>query len=700
MLIYRRNDSVECAVCRNTYHMNCVRPPLLKKPSRGFAWACGPCSRAQEKKLEARRTPLLGAGGEEGDEEEMLDEEEEDANGGTNDTTPDPDGHVDFHPGTQAEIALAKMWPMRYLGIHARVEDALQYDDRAIYPRASSRLGPRHQANVNVWHGHPVELVKPAEIKKRYVKTAGNKKEGKLSKETVAAIEADKAEKAKRPKWVMDEPPGYVRRGEDLPNKDSKCTAELMFKMPPLGIHSTRGDDNAPTVTEDQIKAYMDRAKALARHVGVEPWNTNFLDRCLTLFTKHQYDAEAALKQVKKTDKRKDLKEPELTKEEEKKWGEGVAKYGSEIRSVRLHTSKNMFYGDAVRYWYMWKKTIKGREIWGSYSSRKGRSKRVEPDAQSRLQDDVADAQDDSAFDNDKAARFRRNFQCKYCNVRHSRQWRRAPGVSPGQMFPPDGRSKDKSGFMVALCGRCANLWRKYAVKWENVDEIAKKVAQGGGKAWKRRIDEELLREVYAAQTDPNPVGGTPDYIDVPAAAAHALTEPPKKKQKTMVNGSGDSGTSTPVNEASIKKKEKEKAPPVPKAPTPPPIPAQPRLKILPCAVCRSAEGFRLECAACRLTVHKSCYGADDPRQAHKWYCDTCKNDKKESVSYVSNVDTAIRAMTDHTRTMNASCVHIKILIMTFLSYQKFHTRKRPIETGKRNASRKSSSTEQGRNTA
>ncbi|KAH7399584.1 hypothetical protein BKA66DRAFT_565653 [Pyrenochaeta sp. MPI-SDFR-AT-0127] len=625
------NDSVECAVCHNTYHMNCVRPPLLKKPSRGFAWACGPCSRAQEKKLEARRTPLLGVE-EGGEEEELVDEEEEEGSGDTNSATPDPESQVDLHPGTQAEIALAKMWPMRYLGIHCRVEDALQYDDRAIYPRASSRLGPRHQANVNVWHGQPVEFVKPAEIKKRYVKAAGNKKEGKLSKETVAAIEADKAEKAKRPKWVMDEPLGYVRRGEDLPNKDSKCTAELMFKMPPLGVHSTRGEDNAPTVTEEEVEAYMQRAKALAKqHVGVEPYNMNFLDRCLALFTKHQYDADVALKHVKKIDKRKDLKEPELTKEEEKKWNEGVAKYGSEIRSVRLHTSKTMFYGDAVRYYYMWKKTPKGREIWGAYSNRKGRSKKVEPDAQTRLLDDVADNQDDSAFDNDKAIQRKRNFQCKFCTVRHSRQWRRAPGVSPGQMIPADGRSKDKTGFVVALCLRCANLWRKYAVKWENVDEIAKKVAQGGGKAWKRRIDEELLREVYAAQSDPSSMNGTPEYVDIPVAAAQLVVEPPKKKQKT-VTANGDSGTLTPVSETTSKKKEKPA--PVPKAPTPPPVPSEPRLRALPCAVCRSADGSRLECAACRLTVHKSCYGIEEVRQANKWYCDTCKNDKKESVSY------------------------------------------------------------------
>jgi hypothetical protein len=621
--------------------MNCVRPPLLKKPSRGFAWACGPCSRAQEKKLEARRTPLVGSEKDEVDDEEMVDEEEEEVNDETTAPSPIDDEQVDQHPSTQAEIALAKMWPMRYLGIHCRVEDALQYDDRAIYPRASSRLGPRHQANVNVWHGRAVELVKPAEIKKRYIKSASHKKDAKLSKETVAAIEADKAEKAKRPKWVMDEPPGYVRRGEDYPNKDSKCTAELMFKMPPLGVHSSRGEEDAPTITSEQVEAYMTRAKALAKpFIGVEPHSTNFLDKCLSLLTRNQYDIEAALKQVKKLDKRKDLKEPELTKEEEKKWNEGVSKYGSEIRNVRLHVSKTMHYGDAVRYYYMWKKTPKGREIWGSYSNRKGKAKKAEADAsKTRLQDDIADDYDDSAFDNEKAVQRKRAFQCKFCNVRHSRQWRRAPGTNTVAV---DGKSnKDKSnGSVVALCHRCANLWRRYAVKWENTDEIAKKVAQGGGKAWKRRIDEELLREVYAATADPSPINGSPEYAGPPLAVAKPAPEPPKKKQKTAAAAAAafESGTSTPLPEPIPKKKEKEKLPPPPKAPTPPPVPAQPRLRNLPCAVCRQLDGTRLECAACRMNVHKSCYGIEEVRSTNKWFCDTCKNDKKENVSYVSHL--------------------------------------------------------------
>src|SRR6202030_1266236 len=130
-------------------------------------------------------------------------------------------------------------------------------------------------------------------------------------------------------------------------------------------------------------------------------------------------------------DKRKDLHEPDLTKDEMKRFDEGVAKYGSEIRSVRLHV-KTINHADAVRYYYLWKKTPKGREIWGSYGGRKGRNKKAEEDAETRLLDDVAHDYDDSAFDNEKAEERKRGFQCKFCSTRSSRQWRRAPGVVPG----------------------------------------------------------------------------------------------------------------------------------------------------------------------------------------------------------------------------------------------------------------------------
>ncbi|KAI9698173.1 MAG: putative PHD type zinc finger protein with BAH domain-containing protein [Candelina mexicana] len=649
------NDSVQCAVCHNTYHMDCVRPPLLKKPSRGFAWACGPCSRAQERKLEARNTPLVGDALLEAEEE--FDEDEEDLGALDVDDGSGPSSPTDkisnAHQATAEQIAQAKQWPYRYLGIHCEVEDALDYDDR-IYPRASTRLGPRYQANVHMWHGRPVELVKPADIKKKYIKGSSHKKDAKLSKETIAALEAEKTAKEKRPPWVMDEPPGYVRRGEDWNSADPNNTARLSFRLPTVGESSTRGGDGDteeaqaidPLQRERITDDYMTRAKLIAKEIGLKPYLTNFLDKALQLLWDNDFAAEAALAQMRTVNKRKDLKEPDFSKEELKRFEDGVAKFGSELHSITKHV-KTQKHADIVRFYYMWKKTNKGKQIWGNYEGRKGKkeAKRAEANA-SKLVDDVAHDYDDSAFDNDKAAGRKRGFECKFCGIRRSPQWRRAPGVTPGTTVPADltakGNGKDKAvQLMLALCNRCAVLWRKYGIQWENIDEVAKKVAQGGGRAWKRRIDEELLSELVAANeaasvgtsnlaTDTTASVGTPATSVVPHTQ-----EPPKKKLKmsekeVLPPPSTNGGLPDPTVSTAPKKKVVEKPP------EPPPKPEIPKPKILPCAICNKMDPMgdqHLSCRECRMTVHRQCYGVGEARSVNKWVCDMCSNDKNPQVS-------------------------------------------------------------------
>ncbi|EOD48734.1 putative phd finger and bah domain protein [Neofusicoccum parvum UCRNP2] len=496
------------------------------------------------------------------------------------------------------------------------------YCAAAIYPRASSRLGPRHQANVNVWHGRPVELVKPAEIRKRYNKGPAHKKDPKLSKED---LEADRAEKAKRPKWVQDEPAGYVRRGEDFPNDDPRCTAKAIFKMP---AESVRGEDDAPADREKLIDDYMSRARSeVAKIVGVQEYNTNFLTKAIELLYANNYDADAALEQLKKINRRKDLREPEPNKEEKKRFEEGVAKYGSELRNVRLHV-RTMSHADVVRYYYLWKKTPKGKEIWGNYDGRKGKNQKVAADSTSKLVDDIADDVDDSAFDFGKADARKKSFVCKFCSTKKSRQWRRAPGVAPGQTVPADGRSKDKGTNLIpGLCQRCARLWRKYAIKYEDADELIKKISAAGGKKWKKLIDQELMDEINAAQNAPPEPVPSIEPVD---PLVQTTTEPPRKKQK----GTSEKDTSQQASAEPPTKKKMAAVPPKP--PTPPPQPVMPKMRELPCAVCLELEPLgeqRLVCRECRLTVHRQCYGVTESRSG-KWVCDQCKNDKKETVSY------------------------------------------------------------------
>ncbi|KAL8642041.1 MAG: hypothetical protein Q9228_001235 [Teloschistes exilis] len=638
------NDSVDCAICKSTYHMSCVQPALSKKPARGFAWACGPCSRKQERKLEARNIPTVQETPHEDEEEEVFDEEEEEHNGHINTNGADSESLAAVpRPATAEQTAQARLWPYRYLGIHCRVEDALDYDDR-IYPRASSRLGPKHQANVTAWHGRPVELVKPAEAKRRYLKGGGYKKDGKLGKETVAAIEEDKSSKEKRPKWVMDEPQGYIHRGEDLPNDNPKNTARVQFRMPEVGEVSTRGfghwisDPLDPDQREQVIDEYMSHAKANAPYLGVEEYSTNFLDKALELLYREKFDVQRALTALSSLQKRSQLGEPELTKEELKRFEEGVAKYGSELRNVSRYVGKSRKHGEIVRFYYMWKKTPRGKQIWGNYEGRKGKKQQAKQ-VDARLVDDVADDVDDSAFDNVKASHRKRRFECKFCAVRKSPQWRRAPGTAPGTTVPSEPgtkNSKDKADHLVvALCQRCAGLWRNYGIQWEDIDEVAKKVANSGGRAWRRKQDEEFLVELINA----NEMSSIGVSSTAAAAAASVGVEVPpsltiqpgqdlsKKRQKvenqtaqTLTNG---------TNVEPPKKKPVEK-------PLEPLVPEPPVVKILPCAVCYEMEPMgdqRLVCRHCRLTVHRSCYGIASARPMNNWSCDTCFNDTTPQVS-------------------------------------------------------------------
>ncbi|KAL8923597.1 MAG: hypothetical protein Q9208_004544 [Pyrenodesmia sp. 3 TL-2023] len=600
-------------------------------------------SRRQERKLEARNTPLVNDKAHEGEEEELLDEEDEEHGGLATSNGADPDSQsTGPRPATAEQLAQAKLWPYRYLGIHCRVEDALDYDDR-IYPRASSRLGPKHQANVNVWHGRPVELVKPAEIKKRYLKGGGLKKDGKPSKEAVAAIEEEKSSKEKRPRWVMDEPYGYVRRGEDLPNDDPKNTAKLRFRMPEVGEVSTRGisdmasDPLDPEQREKVIDEYMALARSKASQIGVEEFSTNFLDKALELLCKENYNVQRALASLSSVHKRANLNEPELTKEELKKFEDGIARYGSELRSVSRHVGKSRKHGEIVRFYYMWKKTPRGRQIWGNYEGRKGKKQAKQVDT--KLVDDVADDVDDSAFDNGKATSRKRGFECKFCASRTSRQWRRAPGTAPGTTVPADPsskNSKDKGDHLiVALCQRCAGLWRKYGIQWENIDEVAKKVAANGGRAWRRKMDEEFLIELINAN-EMSSIGVS--TATAAAAASVGVEVPPsltiqpgqeaaKKRQKL------DPQATQPIPSATNVEPPKKK--PVEK-PLEPLIPEQPIIKTHPCAVCYEMEPMgdqRLSCRYCRLTVHRNCYGVAEGRPINKWSCDTCSNDTAPQIS-------------------------------------------------------------------
>lgn len=131
-------ESVRCDRCKLFFHMQCVNPPLMAKPSRGYGWTCAPCSRKHEEEVDSHHTrqhtpatnrplksnaPAVRGRGRPRKDKSQQDREE------------------------NLPIKYFKMWPFRYFGQYTVAEDTLDADD-LISPRAPTRVGPKFQATL------------------------------------------------------------------------------------------------------------------------------------------------------------------------------------------------------------------------------------------------------------------------------------------------------------------------------------------------------------------------------------------------------------------------------------------------------------------------------------------------------------------------------------------------------------------------
>ncbi|KAI5309610.1 putative PHD type zinc finger protein with BAH domain-containing protein, partial [Ascosphaera atra] len=521
---------------------------------------------------------------------------------------------------------------------------------------------------------------------------------------------------APRPKWVMEEPPGYIPRGEDGPvmvNGREVKTAELLWSMPkddeipesfergmspeeeakeegPVkeegkeknadddkkeegdGEKELKGDKpHKETRVDKYVDEYMAKVRELAPTKSIQPYSTNYLDRALKLLKEENYDHDKALARLRTVNRYADLKEPHLRNDQIKAFEAGVAKYGSELRLVTKHVG-TVPHKHIVRFYYMWKKTPRGKQIWGNFEGRRsGQARKQQLEngtsnaaamshgagSPARLVDDIADDEDDSAFDTDKAEACRKGFTCKFCNTKKSREWRRAPWTPPGAVVQPAGgdkkdqagaggaqtngntvnsngkrpnstKAKDDRPLAIALCHRCAIMWRKYGVQWEEPDEVMRRIIAGGSKSWRRRSEEDHLAQLLlSSETDVKINNSTANAAqalginvvpvapeDVEAVEKKLAGEPSKKKTKTEKEAGQAAGAAVDGH-VTTKKQKRDKqhsVAPAPPVPEPPLEPEPPRARTLPCAVCNKVEprgDQYLSCKDCRMSVHKACYG-------------------------------------------------------------------------------------------
>jgi len=547
------NDSIICCECQEMYHMLCLDPPLYKKPARGFAWSCIKCT----KKLEGQKlipNKQISSENDDGTQVnvEQQQQQQQQQHHPTEKKLPLYEELAKVFLQRDSELSLQdrrnqEEWVYRYLGMHAKLEDALDLQDRP-YPRAASRLGSKHQlTGVQDWFGHIVQYYDNSELPEEYQKATAHKKkkvDGRKKKNTSEEPEEDLKPLAvpnefkdmnpnEFPPWLQERPKGYIERG-------GEDTSTLMWKQP-----ESPEDD-----FDDKLNQYFKEAEPIAVRLNLLPNTPNFMDQILKNLLDCNYDFSKA-QNLNQSITRETLKEPTFTPEEISKFEDGVRQFGSELYPVFQHV-KTQPSSMIVRFYYLWKKTKNGHLIWDNFEGRrKTKNKPKEVDES----EDLGNSGDDSSYDYTKSGK--KSFQCKHCKTLESIQWFR----SPGQQQHLDDSHQDR---ILALCMRCARLWRRYAVIWEEPVEVLKKIGKIPGYGWKKKVESELIldselilkakNESLANNNSGNGSGSeTPGRKrkQVSVEPTSAASEEPVKKSKTSTSTASTSTTKAPIISAS-----------------------------------------------------------------------------------------------------------------------------------------------------
>lgn len=660
-------DSVNCADCSRFYHMYCLDPPLLKKPSRGFSWHCESCTKNHLKQYKSSRLLMLGNDNKLSNELELINDIEEIEN---NFSSPPPESSIEPDILPKYEVMaieflksdnlsleqrrLQEEWCMRYLGMHSKLEDGVDLDDRSPYPRASTRIGAKHQATyIPEYIDHPVVYYdsKPStSVKKLKQKIKPELETNPLP----VPSEFEDVEVKDYPQWLQPRPKGYIERGlDDGEEENPERTCTLLWK--PLE------EDLADNFTK--LDGYVKQCEPIAESIELSANSPNFVDKILNNYFKFKGDIPRAMEESLKITK-KLLNEPILTKQETELFEQGVKKFGSELYPV-YKMVKTVPLASIVRFYYLWKKSKNGRLIWGNFE---GRIKKKLQNIQNEKKDShvqLFNEDDDSSYDSSRIAE--KHFTCKYCSTDSSSQWFRLTGQ--------DNTTVD----YIGLCFRCAKLWRRYGVVWQDPVEVDKRIHKTG----KKKIEYELLRDFEAfvdecstssdtktkKRSSPSPQVPAPKKKKVePAKPVKKIKEEkPKPKVEKKKPVKQESNTVAVVSET-------PSATPTP----PPPKPFEVEHLISPllnmaevkypedtkdidnviksykikqlcglqhllneevpqvkqpanCSVCEN-DNFNefnyLLCGKCGVTVHLSCIGSSTPaKRKTDWLCDCCLNE-------------------------------------------------------------------------
>ncbi|KAF9436937.1 putative PHD type zinc finger protein with BAH domain-containing protein [Entomortierella beljakovae] len=403
-------------------------------------------------------------------------------------------------PTTPQDQKMSHMWPFRYFGTHADIQDIFDPDDR-VYPRASSRVGARYQAVVVKWDGPGQILVTSTifddpqnSVLKNRSRKGGrggrpSQKQRLLDAETSESSSRAQSTSLDTPASGADTPVAptspsrsgpadenaYVERGGDE-------TVSLLYSKP-------------SNISEEFVADYMNRVKKLSLPLPIH--SADLIDKALLTLQQNDFDAERALKEIAKVEKQ-DFDIIDWTPKEIEAFEEGIRIYGHELFAIKKKVETRSM-KDIVRFFYQWKKTERYQPVYSVFTkinkpNKKfkavGRGSFLTPalDVGNRVKGGI-DPEQEKVLDHDSiilpTAENSGKFECTHCGATTTTVWRRAPGEVDLQKKYPK-----------VFCNECGTDWVRYVTLPPLVDsQKESKKVKGKDKDKDKDKDKEKEKE-------------------------------------------------------------------------------------------------------------------------------------------------------------------------------------------------------------
>ncbi|KAF9906089.1 putative PHD type zinc finger protein with BAH domain-containing protein [Linnemannia zychae] len=627
-------EALKCIMCQGFHHMLCINPPMLRKPSKGFAFQCALCTKLAMDSASSSPSALKqasvvnnsaassGQNSPRGSPKQKSVPTLTVAPSTRNSNTHKNDSKalLASAPSTSQDQKMSHMWPFRYFGTHADIQDIFDPDDR-VYPRASSRVGARYQAVVVKWDGPGQILVTSTifddpqnNLLKGRTKKGG--RGGRPPSNKLKVPEEQFETQSRAHSASLDS----AADGLDTPQAPSS-PARSGLGIDDGPVHLERGGEDTASlqyckpshISDEYVAAYMNRVNDLS--LCLPSHSADLIDRALSTLQRSGFDADKAVKEMATVEKR-DFDIVDWTPKEIELFEEGIRLYGHELFAIKKKVETRSM-KDIVRFFYQWKKTERYQPVYSVFTKINKPNKKFKSVGRAAVISSVVELGSrtkangelppDNILDRDciilPTAENASKFECIHCGTTTTTMWRKAPGeVDRQKKFPR------------VYCNDCGSDWVRYVALPPLTDSIKESKRNRNKDKEKEKEKEKDVQGITAGGKGQTNGNGKPSPVVIVSEPASGV-----KRKRSEPKGA------TPKR---IKEQSREPT----RSPSPDPE--------TPCAVCNNfatPSSQVLTCSTCRLAVHPDCYGVSSTVSARKWNCDTCLNNQNPTCSTTYN---------------------------------------------------------------